>query len=346
MWTCGLPGDSGTAPIALTMGDPAGIGGEISLKAWLNRHSAGGVPFFVVDSPDRLRRLARRLELDVPVEAISEAAEAAATFEQALPVLPIGEDVEAELGRPDRRNAAAIIGSIDIAVALTRSGDASAIVTNPISKEVLLASGFRHAGHTDYLGELAGGVQPEMMLVCPGLRVVPLTVHLPLRAAIDRVRREAIVATGMRLAKSLEYDFGIAQPRIVVTGLNPHAGENGTMGREEVDEIAPAIADLRERGIDARGPHAADSLFHAEARRRYDAALCMYHDQALIPLKTIDFDGGVNFTIGLPFVRTSPDHGTAFDIAAAGIARESSLLAALDLAGKIAARRRQPIRGG
>lgn len=345
MWTCGLPGDSGIPPIALTMGDPAGIGGEISLKAWLNRRSRGGTPFFVVDSPDRLRRLAKRLELDVPVGAISAPAETDAVFEAALPVLSVGEDVDAELGRPDRSNAAAIIRSINLAVGLTQSRDASAVVTNPISKEVLLASGFRHAGHTDYLGELAGGVRPEMMLVCPGLRVVPLTVHLPLRAAIDGVRREAIVATGVRLANSLEQDFGIAEPRIAVTGLNPHAGENGTMGREEVDEIAPAIAELRARGIDAKGPHAADSLFHAEARRRYDAALCMYHDQALIPLKTIDFDRGVNVTIGLPFVRTSPDHGTAFDIAAAGIARESSLLAALDLAGQIAARRRQPIRG-
>lgn len=326
------------------MGDPSGIGGEIALRAWRHRKSHRLPPFFVIDSPPRLAALSERFGLDVPARAIADPAEARDVFSAALPVLPLGLDVSAELGRPEPRNAAAVIRSIDLAVALARDGEAAAIVTNPISKEILLATGFKYAGHTDYLGELAGGVRPEMMLLCPELRVVPLTVHRPLRAAIEAVRRAAIVETGQRLAASLKADFGIGSPRIAVTGLNPHAGESGTIGREEIDEIAPAVADLRGQGIDASGPHPADSMFHPAARRRYDAALCMYHDQALIPLKTIDFDRGVNVTIGLPFVRTSPDHGTAFDIAPAGTARETSLVAALQVAAEIAERRRNTAR--
>ncbi|MFC5353952.1 4-hydroxythreonine-4-phosphate dehydrogenase PdxA [Azospirillum himalayense] len=333
-------------PLALTMGEPAGIGGEIALKAWSMARGAaradGAVPPFVLlDDPARLEALAARLGLPVPVRAVGSMAEGAALFDAALPVLPQPLAAPVTPGRPDPANGAAVIASIDRAVELVRRGEASAVVTNPIQKSALYAAGFRHPGHTEYLAHLAGLTdEPVMMLVAQDLRVVPVTIHVSVRDAVPLVTREAILHAGRVTAAALARDFGIARPRLAVAALNPHAGEGGAMGREEIDVIAPAVADLRAEGIDAVGPRPADTLFHAAARRGYDAALCMYHDQALIPLKTIDFDTGVNITLGLPFVRTSPDHGTALDIAGTGKAGASSLIAALTTAEAMAVRRR------
>ncbi len=326
-------------PLALTMGEPAGIGGEITLKCWTER-TAGDRPFFVLDDPDRLSALARRVGIDVPVARIASPGEAAGVFARALPVLPLSAAPRVEPGRPDPGQARLVLESIERAVAAVQAGEAAAVVTNPIQKETLYAAGFRHAGHTEFLAELAGGgVHPIMMLACPELRVVPATVHSSLRGAIDMISTELVLTAGRITAHALRQDFGIAQPVLAVAGLNPHAGENGTLGREEVEIIVPAIEILRREGIDVRGPMPADTMFHARARAKYDAALCMYHDQALIPLKTIDFDGGVNITLGLPFVRTSPDHGTALDIAGTGVAHAGSLRAAMVMAGEIAGRR-------
>ena len=326
-------------PLVVTMGDPAGIGGEIALKAWLERR--GGVPpFYLIDDPDRLRALARRLGWPAPVRPIDAPDQALAVFNEAFPVLPIGAAVRSQPGRPDPGDAAAILGAISTAVGDVRSGRAAALVTNPIHKDNLYRAGFRHPGHTEYLAELAGtGETPVMMLVCPELRFVPVTSHMPLRRAVEGLSAAAIAHAGRVTDAALHRDFGVAAPVLAVAGLNPHAGEGGSLGREEIEIIEPALAELRAAGLDARGPLPPDTMFHGEARRTYDAALCMYHDQALIPIKTIDFYGGVNVTLGLPFVRTSPDHGTAFAIAGRGIARPDSLIAALRLAADIAARR-------
>ena len=330
-------------PLVLTMGEPAGIGGEIALKAWLGR-ATGVPPFVLVDDAARVRRLAADLDLRVPLRTIVRAADALAAFAETLPVLdrPLPRPVLP--GRPDPANAAAVAGAIEAAVALVRRGEAAALVTNPIHKKVLYDGGFRFPGHTEYLAALAGGDQrPVMMLACPILRVVPVTVHLSLRRAIEALRADEIVATGRVTYAALRDDFGIARPRLAVAGLNPHAGEDGAMGGEEGAIIAPAVARLREDGIVVTGPLPPDTLFSPRTRAGYDAAVCMYHDQALIPLKALDFDGGVNVTLGLPFVRTSPDHGTAFDIAGTGRASEASLIAALKLAADLArgrARRR------
>jgi len=326
-------------PLALTMGEPAGIGGEITLLAWLQRREAALPPFFTIDDPSRLERLAAKLGWRVTLRPIGAPEDAVSAFPEALPVLPLSLAQPATPGQPDPANAGAVIGAIANAVSLVTSGRAAAIVTNPIQKQALYAAGFRHPGHTEFLAELAGGATPVMMLCCPGLRVVPVTIHLPLRDALAALTVEGIVAAGRIAAAGLTRDFAIARPRLAVAGLNPHAGENGTLGREEIEIIAPAVAALRAAAIDATGPAPADTLFHAAARRRYDAVLCMYHDQALIPLKTIDFKHGVNVTLGLPFIRTSPDHGTALDIAGSGKADPSSLLAALALAGEMAALR-------
>ncbi len=328
-------------PLALTMGEPAGIGGDITLKAWTLRGDTCLPPFFVLNDPARLAALAAALGLAVPVQAVASPAEAAALFGRALPVLPVELTIPAVAGRPDPANGAAVIASIDRAVALVQAGQAAAVVTNPIQKSSLYAAGFRHPGHTEYLAHLAGMTdEPIMMLAAADLRVVPVTVHVSVRDAVDRLTAGAIIHAGRVTAAALARDFGIARPRLAVAGLNPHAGEGGAMGREEIDVIAPAIAVLRAEGIDATGPRPPDTMFHAAARRGYDAALCMYHDQALIPVKTVDFDGGVNITLGLPFVRTSPDHGTALDIAGSGAANPTSLIAALKTAERMAGNRR------
>lgn len=326
-------------PLALTMGEPAGIGGEIALKAW-QRRDEGVPPFYLADDPGRLAALAERLGWQVPVYALAAPGEALAIFGKALPVLPIGGEPRGGPGRPDPADAPLVIRSIDLAVADVQAGRAAAVVTNPINKDALYRAGFRHPGHTEYLAELAGGgTTAVMMLASPELRVVPVTIHLALRRAIEELSTAAIVHAGRVTHAALVRDFGVPAPTLAVAGLNPHAGEAGALGREDLDVVAPAVAELRAAGIDARGPLAADTMFHAGARRGYDAALCMYHDQALIPVKTLDFDGAVNVTLGLPFIRTSPDHGTAFDIAGSGRARPDSLIAALKLAAEMAARR-------
>jgi 4-hydroxythreonine-4-phosphate dehydrogenase len=328
-----------SAPLALTLGEPAGIGGEITLKAWLARHAEHLPPFFVLDAPERLINLAAALRLDIPVRAIAAPEDAAAIFATALPVLPIALPRPVVAGKPDPGNAAAVIGAIASAVQFVQQGRAAAIVTNPIQKETLYAAGFRHPGHTEYLAELAGGLTPVMMLAGPELRVVPVTVHQPLRDAVAQLRTSDIITAGKITAAALQRDFGIAKPRLAVAGLNPHAGENGTIGHEDIDIVLPAVTALRALGIAVSGPLPADTMFHAAARRQYDVALCMYHDQALIPLKTLDFDRGVNVTLGLPFIRTSPDHGTACDIAGKGVAKPDSLIAAMALAGALVQRR-------
>jgi 4-hydroxythreonine-4-phosphate dehydrogenase len=331
-------------PLALTMGEPAGIGGEIALQAWSRR--GDGVPlFYAIDDPDRLSALARRLGMRAPLKAIATPEDAATVFHDALPVLPVGGKCLAEPGRPNPADARLVIAAIDRAVADVKAGRAAALVTNPINKEALYGAGFRHPGHTEYLGELAArlygatDVTPVMMLASRELRVVPVTIHLALREVIATLTSASIVTAGHATHRALQRDFAIAAPRLAVAGLNPHAGEGGALGNEDCDIVASAVAELRASGIDARGPLAADTMFHATARQGYDAALCMYHDQALIPIKTLDFDGAVNVTLGLPFIRTSPDHGTAFDIAGTGAARPDSLIAALKLAAEMAARR-------
>jgi 4-hydroxythreonine-4-phosphate dehydrogenase len=325
--------------IALTMGEPAGIGGEIALKAWSARRD-GVPPFVAIDDPVRLAELARRIGLDVPLATVDEPGAATAAFAEALPVLPVSLARPCEPGRPTVQNARTVIASLDRAIALARAGTVAAVVTNPIHKKTLYDAGFAHPGHTEYLGAAAGlAHEPVMMLVGGGLRVVPVTVHMALRAALDALTPALIVEKAGIAAAALARDFAIDRPRLAIAGVNPHAGEDGTMGAEDRDIVAPAVALLRRRGIDAFGPVPPDTMFHARARAGYDAAICMYHDQALIPLKTLAFDRGVNVTLGLPFVRTSPDHGTAFDIAGTGRADPASLIAALRCAAAIAAAR-------
>jgi 4-hydroxythreonine-4-phosphate dehydrogenase len=325
--------------LVLTMGEPAGIGGEITLKAWLRRGEQ--LPeFFVVDDADRLQAIADALGMAVPVIRVTDPALAGEVFSSALPVLHQAMTRPVHPGAPDAANAPGVIGSIETAVSLTLSGHARGVVTNPIHKKTLYAAGFRHPGHTEFLAHLAGdGITPVMMLVGPELRVIPVTVHVPLADAINALSTYAIVRAGVIADAALRRDFGLASPRLAVAGLNPHAGEEKTIGGEDGELIAPAVAALRDQGIDAFGPLSPDTMFSPRSRRLYDAALCMYHDQALIPLKTLDVDGGVNVTLGLPFVRTSPDHGTAFDIAGQGIANENSLISALRLADALARRR-------
>jgi 4-hydroxythreonine-4-phosphate dehydrogenase len=324
-------------PLAPTMGEPAGIGGELALKAWAGRAGQAVPPFVVLDDPERLRALVKRIGLDVPVETIAHAGEAAAVFKRALPVLPTALDHPVEPGKPDPANGAAVLSSIEQAVTLVQSGDCAAMVTNPIQKSALYQAGFGYPGHTEYLAALAGMVtEPVMMLAGGGLRVVPVTIHLPLRDAIETLSTEMIVQCARVTAAALKDDFGVAEPRLALAALNPHAGEGGSLGTEEIEIIAPAATILKREGYTVIGPLPADTLFHAAARTRYDAVLCMYHDQALIPLKTVDFDTGVNITLGLPFVRTSPDHGTALDIAGTGKANPSSLIAAMKTAVEMA----------
>jgi 4-hydroxythreonine-4-phosphate dehydrogenase len=320
------------------MGEPAGIGGDITLAAWTRRRSERLSPFFVLDDPHRLAYLAARLGLEIPFAEITSPAEAPAVFASALPVLPLDCRVSAEPGLLDVTNAEAVLESIRRAVALVQAGEAAAVVTNPIHKQVLMEAGFHHPGHTEYLAELtASPSAPVMMLACTLLKVVPVTVHLPLAEVSQRLTPELIFETASTTASDLQRLFGIATPRIAVAGLNPHAGEGGRLGGEDAAIVRPAVERLQAAGIDARGPLSADTMFHAAARRTYDAALCMYHDQALIPIKTPDFDGGVNVTLGLPIVRSSPDHGTALDIAGKGTASPTSLLAALRMASEMAA---------
>jgi 4-hydroxythreonine-4-phosphate dehydrogenase len=328
-------------PLALTLGEPAGIGPDITLTAWLRRAELALPPFYLLADPDALAHRAAHLGLRVPLEVV-EPSQAVAAFGRALPVAPLGVAATAEPGRPDDTSAAAAIASIDRAVADVIAGRAAAVVTNPIAKSVLYKAGFKDPGHTEYLARLAfeatgEQVWPVMMLWSPGLAVVPVTIHIPFKDVTARLTTDLIVKTGRIVARDLVRRFGLAKPRLAIAGLNPHAGEDGTLGMEDIAVVRPAVERLIGDGIDARGPLPADTMFHQAARESYDAALCMYHDQALIPIKTLAFDHGVNTTLGLPFVRTSPDHGTAFDIAGTGKANPASLVAALQLAARLAA---------
>jgi 4-hydroxythreonine-4-phosphate dehydrogenase len=321
------------------MGDPAGIGGEIALKAWAMRKKQKLPPFFVIGDPQWLAAL----DPNIPVAEISTPAECAGHYNKALPVLPVRLTAPAVPGKPDPRNADAVLGAIRIGAELAQSGAISALVTNPIEKAVLYGAGFSHPGHTEFLAELTGATRPPVMLLTcpasandPGLRVALVTVHLPLAQVSAELSRIRIISVAQAVAQALAQDFGIKAPRLAVAALNPHGGEQGALGREEIEIIAPAVADLHKLGINAQGPFPADTLFHAEARRRFDCVICMYHDQALIPLKTIDFARGVNVTLGLNIVRTSPDHGVALDIAGKGMANPASLIAALHMARSIA----------
>lgn len=332
------------APIALTQGDPAGIGPELTLMAWQRRKALDLPVFACIADIDHLARLSRKLGLDVPLVAC-DWGEIGHRFSEALPVIPLDKATAAEPGRPDPATAPGTIASISRAVTAVRQGLAGAVVTNPIAKSVLYKAGFAFPGHTEYLAHLAadGGKPPlpVMMLWCADLAVIPVTIHVPLRSVPDLLTTELIVETGAIVAAALRRSFGIAAPRLALSGLNPHAGESGALGHEDAGVVAPAVEALRALGIDATGPYPADTMFHARARAGYDAALAMYHDQALIPIKTIAFDEGVNVTLGLPFIRTSPDHGTAFDIAGKGIARPDSLIAALKLAARMVAQHEQ-----
>ena len=321
------------------MGDPAGIGGELTLRAWQTMRDGYGC-FVALDDPERLRQITRDMRLDVPVVTVTDIDDVPATFRRGLPVLPIRLAVPAQPGKPDAKNAAAVLASIERATDLAARGLAGAVITNPINKAALYDAGFTYPGHTEFLAALTGAVGKQiMMLASPALRVVPVTVHASLRRSIDMITTDRIVAAARTTEAALRREFGIATPRLAIAGLNPHAGEQGALGDEETTIIGPAIEELRRSGIDVSGPWPPDTMFTETARARYDVAICMYHDQALIPLKTLDMTHGVNVTLGLPIVRTSPDHGTAYDIAGKGIADPSSLIAALDLAAQLAARR-------
>ena len=318
------------------MGDPAGIGGELTLRAWLALRGRGQT-LVALDDPERLAALARTLGLDVPIRLVNRAADATSIFADALPVLPVRLAEPAIHGKPNPANAAAIVASIERAAALCLTGETGAMVTNPINKAALYQAGFHYPGHTEFLAALTGAAgQQIMMLVSPHLRVVPVTVHASLRASIAMLTTKMIVDAARTTAAALGRDFGLATPRLAIAGLNPHAGEQGALGDEETTLIQPAINTLRAEGIDVTGPWPPDTMFTPAARQRYDVAICMYHDQALIPLKTLDMDHGVNVTLGLPIARTSPDHGTAYDIAGKGVADPSSLIAAIALAADLA----------
>lgn len=325
------------------MGEPAGIGPDIALMAWRDRASHRLPPFYVIGDAALMESRAARLGIGVPiVPCLPE--ETYDTFAFGLPVLDIGEGIDDRPGQATPETGGVVIEAIRTGVEHIRAGRAGAIVTAPISKAVLAAAGFSHPGHTEFLGELArtfrvGPVRPVMMIWSESLAVVPVTIHIPLAAVPERLTTNLIVETGAIVAHDLVARFGIARPRLAVCGLNPHAGEGGLIGREDIEIVAPAVAELNRIGIAATGPHPADTLFHPAARETYDAVLGMYHDQVLAPVKTIAFDEGVNITLGLPFIRTSPDHGTAYGLAGTGTARPSSMIQAIALAGRLAARK-------
>jgi 4-hydroxythreonine-4-phosphate dehydrogenase len=327
-------------PLALTSGEPAGIGPDIAIAAWLRRSELKLPAFYLAGDRDFFSERAKILGLDVRLKDV-RAEDAVAAFPDALPIVSTGDKATAHPGQPDERSANAAIGSIRHAVSDVIAGRAAAVVTNPIAKSVLYRAGFRHPGHTEFLAELAGTdgkpPQPVMLLWSPALAVVPVTIHASVRDAIAQLSSDLIVTTARIAVADLKSRFGVARPRLAIAGLNPHAGEDGSLGTEELTIIAPAIETLRGDGIDVKGPLPADTLFHEAARKTYDCAICMLHDQALIPVKTLAFHDAVNVTLGLPFIRTSPDHGTAFDIAGSGRANPSSLIAALRLAARMAA---------
>ncbi len=327
-------------PLALTQGDPAGIGPDITLAAWLRRKEYGIAPFLFVGDPEVLAARARLLDFDVTIKE-TDAAGAVAAFADSLPVHPIAAGTVVAAGEPHVATARGTIAAIETATSLALDRSAAAVVTNPIAKSILYASGFAFPGHTEFLADLATRatgekVKPVMMLAGPQLRAVPVTIHIPLKDVPAALTEDLIVESCRITHADLKNRFGIAQPRLAVAGLNPHAGEDGAIGEEELNIIHPAVTRLRRDGVNAFGPLPADTMFHDDARARYDVAVCMYHDQALIPAKALGFDTSVNITLGLPFIRTSPDHGTAFGIAGQGVARETSLAEALKLAAGLA----------
>lgn len=334
------PGGRARGPLALTIGEPAGVGPDITIEAWRARRSTDVPPFILVGSADALRRRAEAMGHELQV-AETTPDRAPSVFADAIPVLAGLPDMIGAPGRIEASDTGKVIDAIRTAAALVSAGDAAAVVTNPIQKKALDAAGFGFPGHTEYLGalsqELYGrAASPVMMLTGPGLRVVPVTIHIPLSEVPHRLTTALIVNTGKIVAHDLAHRFGVTAPRLAVAGLNPHAGEDGMLGQEDDAIIRPAVEALCAEGLAAEGPLAADTLFHDAARSTYDAALCMYHDQALIPIKTLAFDHAVNVTLGLPFVRTSPDHGTALSLAGTGKARAASLIAALKLADQLA----------
>lgn len=338
-------GADGMVPLAVTMGDPAGIGGELTLAAWQRPETP---PFVAIDDPDRLSAIAGALGIDLHLRILEQPEDIPRTnppdllrwFAERLPVLPCPLPVGATPGRLNPAHGTAVLSSIRSAVHLASSGIAAAVVTNPIHKANLYADGFAHPGHTEFLAALAGTqAPPVMMLAGPSLRVVPATIHCRLGDVPDMVTQAVVEHAARVTLAALTTDFQVHNPRLAISGLNPHAGEGGALGSEEAQVIEPVIAALRREGAMVTGPASADSLFHEDARKQYDAVVCMYHDQALIPIKTLDFDRAVNVTLGLPFVRTSPDHGTALDIAGQGRANPTSFLSALRLAAQIATNR-------
>jgi 4-hydroxythreonine-4-phosphate dehydrogenase len=327
-------------PLAVSLGDPAGVGPELFCEAWLRREQTGYVPFFVVGSVRVLTEAAQARGLPVPIVAIESPDEGSARFGSALPVLEVA-DLDYEPGQPSDAGAELAFRSLEVATGIVRAGGGSALVTGPVSKSQLAKLNFSHPGQTEYVAERCG-IAPQnavMMLAGPSLKVVPITVHVALADVPGLLTSELIRARSAITATALQRDFGIAEPRLAVAGLNPHAGENGRFGDEERQVIVPAIEALLEEGLHVSGPYSPDAMFHAEARSGYDVAMCMYHDQALIPIKTLDFEAGVNITLGLPIVRTSPDHGTAFAIAGRRLAHAGATIAAIRLAGECAARR-------
>jgi 4-hydroxythreonine-4-phosphate dehydrogenase len=329
-------------PLAVTLGDPAGIGPEIVAKAWLELRE-DGPPFVVVGDRDLVAAALGRGR--APVQRVGAPREAAAMFRDALPVLDLPLTAPVVAGKPSPAYAPAVVRWIETGAGLALSGAVRGLVTAPIAKGPLYEAGFRFPGHTEFLADLTKGAPfagprgPVMMLTAADLRAVLVTIHLPLRDVFGALSTAAIVHVGQVTAHALQHDFGLARPRLALAALNPHAGEGGALGREEIEVIAPAIAQLRDEGVDASGPFAADTMFHPRARATYDVALCPYHDQALVPIKTLHFDEGVNMTLGLPIVRTSPDHGTAFAIAGQDRAEPGAMIAAIVMAGEAARRR-------
>jgi 4-hydroxythreonine-4-phosphate dehydrogenase len=335
-----MAGKNGEMPLAVTIGDPAGIGPEVILRAWLARDEQQLPPFIVLGDPELLTRTARALGMTVPLMSCNTE-DAGQVFARMLPAMALSAGMTSGFGKSEKSDGRLVCEAISSAVDLVFAGQVSGIVTAPINKKALYDSGFPHPGHTEFLAALASErtgkkIHPVMMLAGPQLRTVPVTIHIALREVPAKLSRELVFETGMILASDLANRFGISRPRIAVSGLNPHAGEEGSMGMEDIEMIAPAVRDLVGAGINAFGPLPADTMFHAAARKTYDAALCMYHDQALIPAKTLAFDKAVNVTLGLPFIRTSPDHGTAYNIAGKGIANPSSMIAAIKMAGQMA----------
>jgi 4-hydroxythreonine-4-phosphate dehydrogenase len=335
-----MTGSSPILPLAISLGDPAGIGPELTAEAWARRNEENLPPFFAVGGAELLVAAAKARGIELRVQRITEPAEAAGLFASALPIL--GDlDGNYAPGGPYEAGARLALASLEAATALTVHGKAAGLVTGPIAKAELAKVGFAHPGQTEFVAS-ASGVAAEdavMMLAGPSLRTVPMTVHCALAEVPKRITFKLIHHRCTVVASALQRDFGIASPRLAICGLNPHAGENGRMGQEEIETISPAIEALRKDGIDATGPHPADSLFAPRARETYDVAIAMYHDQALVPLKALDFDQGVNVTLGLPIIRTSPDHGTAFAIAGKKLADPGATIAAIRMAGEMATRR-------